>query len=743
MPWKLLHRSLALGLGLLVVVLALTGWVLALEPLRSHATQFAQTTANSPGPALSLPALAQQVQQTIPGVEALRRQPAGTLVVYAFDGEQAQAWRIHPASAQVLGPYQPSLLPRWVKNLHRQLLLGDAGRWLAASAAAALLVLSLSGWALLLRRMGGWRRLYGPVPGSALQRLHVQWGRWGVPLLVISSAAALVLAAATQGWLETEPTLEAAEPLSTVQGTPLPPQALSALHAYRVQDLEVLRFPSADDAAQSWEIRTQQGHGWIDRYSGKLLAWEATSPSQWLYRWARWLHTGEASWLWALVLAGASMATVLLSYTGLRLWWSARQTRKLAATPALTAHNSPAAQADTLIFVASEGGSTWGFAQALHQALVAQGLKVHSAALEHFQHHAATQRIVILAATYGAGQAPHHARHVLRQLAQQRPAAPPSIPMAILGFGDRHYPQFCGFAQALAQCFTTQGWPQLLPWEGIHQQSPQAFARWGRSLGHALGLEPTLALDYCPPLPATQPFTLVQRQDYPGADAPPAVVLHLQASPAGAALPAFQGGDLLGIVPPGQRLPRYYSLASSQADGSAQICVRLVPDGYCSTFLHGLQTGQTLQAFVRPNPSFALPPGHSPVLLIGAGTGIAPLVGLIRAHPARPMHLFAGARHPGQDLFFAHELHAWLASGQLSSLHTAFSRGSPGRYVQDLLRQDSARIATWLAQGAQVRVCGSQAMAQAVEAVLQDILARQGQSLHELKEAQRYAQDVF
>ena len=743
MPWKLLHRSLALGLGLLVVVLALTGWVLALEPLRSHATQFAQTTANSPGPALSLPALAQQVQQTIPGVEALRRQPAGTLVVYAFDGEQAQAWRIHPASAQVLGPYQPSLLPRWVKNLHRQLLLGDAGRWLAASAAAALLVLSLSGWALLLRRMGGWRRLYGPVPGSALQRLHVQWGRWGVPLLVISSAAALVLAAATQGWLETEPTLKAAEPLSTVQGTPLPPQALSALHAYRVQDLEVLRFPSADDAAQSWEIRTQQGHGWIDRYSGKLLAWEATGPSQWLYRWARWLHTGEASWLWALVLAGASMATVLLSYTGLRLWWSARQTRKLAATPALAAHNSPAAQADTLIFVASEGGSTWGFAQALHQALVAQGLKVHSAALEHFQHHAATQRIVILAATYGAGQAPHHARHVLRQLAQQRPAAPPSIPMAILGFGDRHYPQFCGFAQALAQCFTTQGWPQLLPWEGIHQQSPQAFARWGRSLGHALGLEPTLALDYCPPLPATQPFTLVQRQDYPCADAPPAVVLHLQASPAGAALPAFQGGDLLGIVPPGQRLPRYYSLASSQADGSAQICVRLLPGGYCSTFLHGLQTGQTLQAFVRPNPGFALPPGHSPVLLIGAGTGIAPLVGLIRAHPARPMHLFAGARHPGQDLFFAHELHAWLASGQLSSLHTAFSRGSPGRYVQDLLRQDSARIATWLAQGAQVRVCGSQAMAQAVEAVLQDILARQGQSLHELKEAQRYAQDVF
>ena len=506
MPWKLLHRSLALGLGLLVVVLALTGWVLALEPLRSHATQFAQTTANSPGPALSLPALAQQVQQTIPGVEALRRQPAGTLVVYAFDGEQAQAWRIHPASAQVLGPYQPSLLPRWVKNLHRQLLLGDAGRWLAASAAAALLVLSLSGWALLLRRMGGWRRLYGPVPGSALQRLHVQWGRWGVPLLVISSAAALVLAAATQGWLETEPTLEAAEPLSTVQGTPLPPQALSALHAYRVQDLEVLRFPSADDAAQSWEIRTQQGHGWIDRYSGKLLTWEATGPSQWLYRWARWLHTGEASWLWALVLAGASMATVLLSYTGLRLWWSARQTRKLAATPALTAHNSPAAQADTLIFVASEGGSTWGFAQALHQALVAQGLKVHSAALEHFQHHAATQRIVILAATYGAGQAPHHARHVLRQLAQQRPAAPHPSPWPSWGLVIGTTRSFAALPKPWRNASPPKGGHSCCPGKASTNNRPKPLpaggAAWATLWGWSQPWHWTIARPCPPPSPS-------------------------------------------------------------------------------------------------------------------------------------------------------------------------------------------------------------------------------------------------
>ncbi len=165
--------------------------------------------------------------------------------------------------------------------------------------------------------------------------------------------------------------------------------------------------------------------------------------------------------------------------------------------------------------MASEGGSTWGFAQALHQALVARGLKVRSAALEHFRRHAATQRIVILAATYGAGQAPHHARHVLRQLAQQRPAAPPSIPMAILGFGDRQYPQFSALPKPWRNASTTQGWPQLLPWEGIHQQSPKPLPAGGAAWANALGWSRPWRWNYCPPLPATQPFTLVQRQDYP------------------------------------------------------------------------------------------------------------------------------------------------------------------------------------------------------------------------------------
>src|SRR5690606_37719709 len=172
--------------------------------------------------------------------------------------------------------------------------------------------------------------------------------------------------------------------------------------------------------------------------------------------------------------------------------------------------NSPLAQADVLIFVASEGGSTWGFAQTLQDALAHRGHRVHTSALEDFQTTAATKQVFVLAATYGDGHAPAHASHALERIAKRSASA---VPVTVLGFGDRQYPAFCAFAEALEQTLRARGWPALLPLESIHQQSSQQFARWGQTLAQALD-EP-LVLDHVPRMPPTTELTLVARQDYP------------------------------------------------------------------------------------------------------------------------------------------------------------------------------------------------------------------------------------
>lgn len=735
MSWKAIHRWLGLTVGTLAVVLGVTGAILALDPV-----QQAWQAPAAPGD-LPVATLVERVTRALPGAEEIRHLPSGAIVVFSFAGDQPQASYVDPADGRVLGAWQASALPRWVKNLHRSLLLGDAGRWGAAGIALAMGLLCVSALVLLLRRMGGWRRLAARVRGSLAQRIHVVTGRVVLAVLCLTSLTALTMSASTLGLVKLDTRTEP-EVISMVTGKPdLPGAQLATLQGLVVQDLRKLNFPGTTDPEDTWKVATAQGQGWIDRYSGQMLAWQDATFAQRVYDLAVVLHTGEAAWPWAVVLGLVGASVLLFWLSGVVIWWQARR-----QAPHITG-NTPLAQADVLIFVASEGGSTWGFAQTLQDALSQGGHRVHTSALENFRTMAATRQVFVLAATYGEGQAPAHASHALDHIARLSASA---VPVTVLGFGDRQFPAFCAFAEALDQTLRAQGWPALLPLECIHQQSGQQFARWGAALAQALG-EP-LVLAHVPRVPPTATLTLITRQDYPGATGQATAILRF-AWPAqgpgarlrGHGLARFAAGDLVGIVPPGSAVPRYYSLASGWEDGFLEICVRQMPGGLCSTHLLGLQTGDSITAFIRSNPGFALPRTRRPVLLIGAGTGVAPLAGFIRRNEKRtPMHLYFGGRDPARDFYFGPDIQRWLGEGRLATLQTVFSRvPDGGGYVQDALRRDAERLRSLLAQGAIVRVCGSRAMAQGVAETLDVVLAPLQLSVAKLKAKERYAEDVF
>ena len=735
MSWKAIHRWFGLTVGLLAVVLGVTGAVLAIDPV-----QQAWQAPTAPGH-LSVATLVERVARTVPQAEEIRRLPSGAIVVFSFAGDQPQASYVDPADGRVLGAWQASALPRWVKNLHRSLLLGDAGRWGAAGTALVMGVLCVSALVLLLRRMGGWRRLAVRVRGSLAQRIHVVAGRVVLAVLCLTSLTALTMSASTLGLVARDTRAEP-DVLSVVSTQPaLPGAQIAALQNLAVQDLRKLSFPSPTDPEDTWKVTTAQGQGWIDRTSGQMLAWQDTPFAQRVNDLAVVLHTGEAAWLWALVLGPVGASVLLFWLSGIVVWW---QARRLA--PHITG-NTPMAQADVLIFVASEGGSTWGFAQTLQDALSRGGHRVHTSALENFQTTAATRQVFVLAATYGEGQAPAHASNALAHIAKLKASA---VPVTVLGFGDRQFPAFCAFADALNQTLRARGWPALLPLECIHQQSSQQFSRWGVTLAQALG-EPVV-LEHVPRVPPSAALTLIARQDYLGATEQATAILRfawqsqgLGARLRGHGLARFAAGDLVGIMPPGSAVPRYYSLASGWQDGFLEICVRQMPGGLCSTHLLGLNMGDTIAAFIRPNPGFALPKTRKPVLLIGAGTGVAPLAGFIRRNDnLTPMHLYFGGRDPARDFYFGPELQRWLGEGRLDSLQAVFSRvPDGGGYVQDALRRDAKRVRDLVTQGAIVRVCGSRAMAQGVAQALDMVLAPLNLDVSALKARERYAEDVF
>ncbi|MER1967048.1 PepSY domain-containing protein [Castellaniella sp. GW247-6E4] len=735
MQWRRIHRWLGLWAGALALIVGVSGAVLAFFPLRDA------WRAEPVPTGLTVADLARGVADHVPGVEELRRLPAGEVVAYSFDGNQARARRIDPADGTVLGDYQASGVQRWFRNLHRSFFLGDAGRLGVAGLALAMLLLSVSGTVMLARRLGGWRRLVGRVRGTSAQRVHAVAGRILVLILAWLSLTALYMSATTFGLIPADSGFDP-DVLSAPGDRPdLPVEDLPLLRSLPADGLRKLTFPAADDPGDVWVVSTDRGAGWIDRRSGHVLAWEPASVGRQVQEWAHALHTGQGLWAWALILGLAGSSLPAFWVSGLLIW---RQGR--GRVPRLR-DNRPARRADILIFVASEGGTTWGFAQALHEACARNGHAVHTAALERFEVPESARQVFVLAATYGEGQAPAHATRALDRITGL-PLG--SVPVTVLGFGDRQFPAFCAYAEAVERVLRGRGWSRTLPLECIHQQSAQQFERWGVALSRALG--ETLVLDYVPRVPPSVALELIGREEYVGGANGPTVVLRFRWSDPGwvdrlrgRGMPRFEAGDLVGVVPPASPVPRYYSLASSRRDGFLEICVRRLPGGVCSGFLHGLEPGERVRAFIKPNPGFTLEGGQRPVALIGAGTGVAPLAGFIRDNIGKvPMFLYFGARHPAEDFYFGEAIRGWLADGRLSGLVTAFSRvPDGGGYVQDALRRDADRLRALVSEGAALRVCGSRPMAAGVAEALDDILGAIGLDVRRLREGGRYAEDVF
>ncbi len=728
-----LHRWFGLIAAVLLIAVALSGMALSVFPAAEALTRPAAQ-------AISVAELAARVQAAEPSVEQIRRAPSGRITAYYFDGDQPASAVIDPATGKPAGSADTSALQRWLTIFHRSLLLDDTGRIITAGGAVVMLLLSMSGLFLLARRAGGWRLLLKPMRGTGDGRLHAVVSRLALPGLFLSSLTALWMTAATFGFLP-EGAGAPAFPAEVSGQTGVTLAAIPTLLETPVDELRSLNFPAATDATDVFTLKTAQGEGYLDQGNGTLLAWTDAGWTDRVSHLMMMLHTGQGlAWL-GLLLGLSALGVPVLGWTGVSVWLAGRRDGKTASVAA--------GDADTIVLVASEGGTTRGFAATLQSALSAQGLRVHVGPMARFNpaRWPKARRVILLAATYGDGAAPASANGFLEEFA--RCPAKPGLPLAVLGFGDRSFPEFCGFAARIARAAEEKGWPLLTPFDTVDRQSPQDFARWGRNLAQALGLD--FELNHQRAAPKTWELPLISRRDY-GADVQATTAILRFALPktslwqrlTGQGLPRFEAGDLIGVVPQGSDLPRFYSLASGTRDGFLEICVRKQAGGLCSGQLTALEPGETMTAFVRTNPAFRPSRGGKPVILIGAGTGIGPLAGFARAnHSGRPMHLYFGTRHPASDALYAEELSGWKDDGRLASVSTAYSRTATPAYVQDILRKDAARLGRLIAAGGQVLVCGGREMAAGVAAALADILAPQGVTLATLKAEGRYAEDVY
>jgi sulfite reductase (NADPH) flavoprotein alpha-component len=729
------HSWSGLIATLLVVILSITGAVLSINPILDRAQAKVASTSS-----ISVAELTGKLSSSYPGAEQIERSPSGNIIVYYTEGGQTGADLINPITGETIGAYSLSPVMVWIKNLHRSFLLDTPGRVGAGIAAFFMLLLTISGAFMLAKRLGSWRQILRPIQGTFRQRLHCQVGRVAVLALMLSSITGLYMSAVTFELLPDYQSAEPAFPESVEGDIPASIATLAALKAIPINELRELVYPYKDDRNDVYSITTHQGSGFVDQSTGQLLSFQSFNSEQHLYEFIYMLHTGEGLWWLGLLLGLGALTVPLMSWTGIQIWWS----RKRSTT---TINNNTAlSSADTVILVGSEGNSTWGFAKTFHDALNLAGYRVRTMSMNSFANNAVNsypnaKRLFILTATYGDGDAPASASRFLTQLEQITNV--PKFSFAILGFGDRQFPEFCQYAKDVEVTLTAKGWSQLLPLDTINRQSPQEFSRWGNAVGTIIDTD--LSLVHTPTNPRTTTLALIERVDY-GAEvqAPTAVLRFKLPEGSNKGLPPFEAGDLVGILAPDCKVARFYSLASASKDGMLEICVRHHPGGLCSSFLCSLSVGDNIETFIKPNPSFRPASGKAPIVLIGAGTGIGPLVGFIRHNKSHhPIHLYWGGRCPESDFLYESELNTYLKDKRLTELNAVFSRIDERAYVQDKIAVDSSELRGLIEKGAQVLVCGGRDMASSVMLALDEVIEPLGMDVLTLKAQGRYREDVY
>lgn len=154
----------------------------------------------------------------------------------------------------------------------------------------------------------------------------------------------------------------------------------------------------------------------------------------------------------------------------------------------------------------------------------------------------------------------------------------------------------------------------------------------------------------------------------------------------------------------GYSASRSYSVASAPDDtGEFELTVERLDDGEVSTFLHDeLLVGDEIE--VRgPIGGFFVWDADSPALLIGGGSGIVPLMAMLRlaraAERSDLVRLVVSARTP-HDLYYAGELVGPEAT-------IVFTRSAPPDAVRAVGRLNADDLAHALLPDATVYICGS------------------------------------
>lgn len=708
--WRKLHLTLALIAALFLIIASVTGAILSFEPIEKELHPYHIKDADK----ITVSEFISMLDSTYSDVDLVEAEidENGFLKLSVIDEEgEMDAFYINAHSGKKLGKtHKPGTIYDFCRKLHRSLFLGSLGRMTMGVVSAILILIVISGIALIIKRQLGVKRFFSRVTkDSIFQYVHVVLGRLSFPLLIVIAVTGVYLSLDRFGFLPKENKVKHTVDFEALADSPeIPKVDFPVFKKTTLDKVQKIQFPFTPFPEDYYQLRLDDRDIIVNQYTGGIESSQSLGEAKAWNDWMFNLHTGQGSIGWSLVLLFGSLSIFVFIISGFVMTF--KRLKKKAR------NKVKKEDAQVIILIGSESGSTGVFARHVQKVLLKRKVPVYMTAMNNYSTFPKMEHLIVLTSTYGSGEPPSNAIKFIekfKKLDQDN-----YFKFSVVAFGSTDYAQFCRFGEDVQNTLHRNGKAEeFLPLVKVNKQADDQRIGWLQNWTKRYGIVLTED-EKKVSIPETR-FE-VQSNSKPSKATNKHFTIRLSAGHA-----SFRSGDLIAVRPHGENTERFYSIGK-MGRRSLLLSIRKHENGVCSSYMSSLSSGDRFSARIQNNASFHFPKEATRVLAIANGTGIAPFLGMASENKGRvPMEILWGMKSSQIKSLYSQTLKDLTESGALENLTTVYS-AEPDvekQYVQDVLPEKKESIIRLLEEGGVILICGSIAMRDAVLSTLNELVS--------------------
>lgn len=402
--WRKAHLLFAITTSFFLLILSVTGVILSFSPISNTLSDYHIKNASSIKVADVITILEKKYEEVFE--LNITENNFLKISVITLEGN-FESFYADPKTGEKLGDIEEEpFIFSFSRILHRSLYAGSIGRALVGIVAFLLLLIVLSGIALVVKRQLGIKQFFSKVTKeNPYQYSHILVSRFFLFFILIICLSGIYLSLRHFDFITSKTIYhEMNENHLAIAQTPLSHSLFSIFSETSLSELQALQFPFSTSPEDYFQMRLNHQELAINQFNGEVMSKISVDLSHQLYQLMFDWHTGSGSVFWSIILSLATLSIPFFLFTGFKMTWDRRKGNKK--------NMHPKEKSEFIILVGSEGGTTLLYAKQLQQLLLQNDQKVFLDDLNNYTEYDKIKHLIIFTSTYGQGEAPDRRAHV-------------------------------------------------------------------------------------------------------------------------------------------------------------------------------------------------------------------------------------------------------------------------------------------------------------------------------------------